>query len=85
MSKLSNSGAPVNQICSICGQVQQISTRNSEKRFSIIISTSCGCGFNVEIVPKLNLVSCISSDPLPGYDRQSVEAALTAAGVLYVY
>jgi hypothetical protein len=57
--------------CSVCNQEKTTETRRA-KPFSNVVTTNCGCGYDVQVVAFLDMEKCCSSHPLAGYDRESM-------------
>ncbi len=73
----------IDQICSSCGKPQTIETRQaSEKRYSRITLSICGCGVSVKLKTVYDLDKIISSHPLPGYDLEAMRQKFAALGLL---
>jgi hypothetical protein len=59
------------ETCSICNQDKTIETRRA-KPFSNVVTTNCGCGYDVQVVAFLDIEKCCSSYPLEGFTRDAM-------------
>jgi hypothetical protein len=57
--------------CSSCNQDKTIETRRA-KPFSNVVTTQCGCGYDVQVVAFFDVEKCCSTHPLPGYSREEM-------------